>query len=192
MCDVIKIRLRRRIASRSGKGNQLLYIKTAVGRVAIFKARIAKFMLSFYFILLRVVSLLFKRIFMTSHMTLSSASSGIIILDWFLGHMDAIIHNYAFYIVPNSIRNHLTVSKINRTILSWTKSGHCSDVQPTETKKHFRYESIGFFVTNMEYRVDAFLIIHNCIKNHHNKFDIDRTILTWMKRINRYRPTACP
>ena len=51
MCDVIKIRLKRRIATRRGKGNQLLYIKTAVGRVAIFKARIAKFKveLLFYF-----------------------------------------------------------------------------------------------------------------------------------------------
>ena len=30
MCDVIKIRLKRRIATRSGKGNQPLNIKTAV------------------------------------------------------------------------------------------------------------------------------------------------------------------
>ena len=30
MCDVIKIRLKRRIATRSGKGTQPLNIKTAV------------------------------------------------------------------------------------------------------------------------------------------------------------------
>ena len=30
MCDAIKIRLKRRIATRSGKGNQQLNIKTAV------------------------------------------------------------------------------------------------------------------------------------------------------------------
>ena len=30
MCDVIKIGLKRRIASRSGKGNQPLYIKTDI------------------------------------------------------------------------------------------------------------------------------------------------------------------
>ncbi len=32
MCDVMKIRLKRRIASRSGKGKQPLNIKTAVER----------------------------------------------------------------------------------------------------------------------------------------------------------------
>ncbi len=32
MCDVIKIRLKRRIATRSGKGNQPLNIKTALER----------------------------------------------------------------------------------------------------------------------------------------------------------------
>ena len=32
MCDVIKIRLKRRIVMRSGKGNQPLNIKTAVER----------------------------------------------------------------------------------------------------------------------------------------------------------------
>ena len=32
MCDVIKIRLKRRIAKRSGKENQSLNIKTAVER----------------------------------------------------------------------------------------------------------------------------------------------------------------
>ena len=33
MCDVIKIRLNRRIATRSGKGNQPLNIKTAIERL---------------------------------------------------------------------------------------------------------------------------------------------------------------
>ena len=32
MCEVIKIRLKRRISTRSGKGNQPLNIKTAVER----------------------------------------------------------------------------------------------------------------------------------------------------------------
>ena len=32
MCDVIKIRLKRRIATRSEKGNQPLNIKTAIER----------------------------------------------------------------------------------------------------------------------------------------------------------------
>ena len=32
MCDVIKIRLKRRIATRSGKGNQPLNVKTAIQR----------------------------------------------------------------------------------------------------------------------------------------------------------------
>ena len=41
MCDVIKIRIKRRDATRSGKGNQPLNIKTAVK--ANFKARITKF-----------------------------------------------------------------------------------------------------------------------------------------------------
>ncbi len=30
MCDIIKIRLKRRVATRSGKGNQPLNIKTAI------------------------------------------------------------------------------------------------------------------------------------------------------------------
>ncbi len=41
--DVIKIRPKRRTATRSGKGNQLLNIRTAVYRAANFKARITKF-----------------------------------------------------------------------------------------------------------------------------------------------------
>ncbi len=66
MCDAIKIDLKRRIATRSGNGNQPPNNKTAAN----YKARIIKFRWSFYFILF----LLFIRIFMTSHMTLSSAS----------------------------------------------------------------------------------------------------------------------
>ena len=42
MCDVIKIRLKRRHAMRSGKGNQLLNIKTAVER-PIFKLGLPNF-----------------------------------------------------------------------------------------------------------------------------------------------------
>ncbi len=74
MCDVIKISLKIRISTKGGKGNQQLSIKTAE-RPANFKARITKFRWSFYFILLLVATLLFTRIFMTSHRTLSSASN---------------------------------------------------------------------------------------------------------------------
>ncbi len=73
MCDAIKIRLKIRIATKSGKGNQPLNIKTAVERL-ILKLRLPNFRWSFYFILLLVASLFFRHIFMTSHMTLSSAS----------------------------------------------------------------------------------------------------------------------
>ena len=73
MFDVIKIRLKRRIAMRSGKENQPINIKTAVER-PILKLGLPNFRWSFYSILLLVSSLLFRRIFMTSHMTLSSAS----------------------------------------------------------------------------------------------------------------------
>ena len=66
MCDVIKIRLKRRIITRSGKGNQPLNIKTDV------KRPILKLGLSFFFLL--VASLLLRLILMTSHMTLTSAS----------------------------------------------------------------------------------------------------------------------
>ncbi len=72
MCDVIIIRLKRRIATRSGKVNHPLNIKTAVER-PILKLGLLNFRWSFYFILLLVASLLFRSIFMTSHMTLSSA-----------------------------------------------------------------------------------------------------------------------
>ena len=57
----------------SGKGNQPLNIKTAVER-QILKLRLPNFRWSFYFILLLVAFLLFRVMFMTSHMTLSSAS----------------------------------------------------------------------------------------------------------------------
>ena len=78
MCDVIKIRLKRRIATRSGKGNQPLNIKTAVER-PILKLGLPNFRWSSYFILLLVSSLLFIRIFMTSYRTLSSASKNQVI-----------------------------------------------------------------------------------------------------------------
>ncbi len=73
MCDIIKIRLKRRIASRSGKENQPLNIKTAVER-PILKLGLPNFSWSFYFLLFLVAFPLFRLIFMTSHMTLSSAS----------------------------------------------------------------------------------------------------------------------
>ena len=69
MCDVIKIRLKRRIASRSGKGNPLLNIKIAVER-PILKLGLPNLGGVFIFIIL-VAPLLFRHIFMTSHMTLS-------------------------------------------------------------------------------------------------------------------------
>ncbi len=58
MCNVIKIRIKRRIATRSGKGNQPLSIKTAV-EWPILKLGLPNSRLSFYFILLLVASLLF-------------------------------------------------------------------------------------------------------------------------------------
>ncbi len=74
MCDVIKIHLKRRITTRSWKGNQLLNIETAAER-PILKLGLPNFRWSFYFFILLVAFLLFRRIFMTSHMTLSSALS---------------------------------------------------------------------------------------------------------------------
>ena len=59
MCDVIKIRLKIRIAPRSGKGNQPpLNIKTAVER-PILKLGFPNFRWSFYFIVILGASLLF-------------------------------------------------------------------------------------------------------------------------------------
>ncbi len=63
MCDVIKIRLKRRTATRSGRGNQPLNIKTAVGR-PILKLGLPKFMWSFYFIILLVASLAYLDVFL--------------------------------------------------------------------------------------------------------------------------------
>ena len=57
MCDVIKIRLERRDATISGKGNQPLNIKTAVER-PVLKLTLPNFRLSYYFILLLDASLL--------------------------------------------------------------------------------------------------------------------------------------
>ncbi len=64
MCDVIKMCLKRRDATRSWKGNQPLNIKTAV-ELPILKLGLPNFRWSFYFILLFVVSLLFRCIFKT-------------------------------------------------------------------------------------------------------------------------------
>ncbi len=66
MRDVIKIRFKRRYATRSGKRNQPLNIKAAVER-PILKLGLPNFRWSFYFILLLVASPLFRRNFMTSH-----------------------------------------------------------------------------------------------------------------------------
>ena len=49
MCDVIKIRLKRKIVTRSVKGNQPLNIKTAVERL-ILKLGFPNFRWSFYII----------------------------------------------------------------------------------------------------------------------------------------------
>ena len=65
MCDVIKKRPKRRIATRKEKGNRPLNIKTAVKR-PILKLRLPDFRWRFYFILHFVASLLFNGIFMTS------------------------------------------------------------------------------------------------------------------------------
>ncbi len=62
MCDVIKIRLKGRDATRSGKGNQQLNIKTAVER-PILKLGLPNFRWSFYISLLLVASLLFRHFF---------------------------------------------------------------------------------------------------------------------------------
>ena len=61
-CDVIKIRLKRRIATRSGKGNQPLNIKIAVER-PILGLGLPNFRRSFYLILLLVAFLLLRRFF---------------------------------------------------------------------------------------------------------------------------------
>ncbi len=48
MCDVIKIHIKRRIATSIGKGNQPLNIKTAVGQ-PILRLGLPNFRWSFYF-----------------------------------------------------------------------------------------------------------------------------------------------
>ena len=60
MYDVIKIRLKRRYATRSGKGNQPLNIKTAV-ELPILNLGLPNFRWTFYFILLLVAALLFRQ-----------------------------------------------------------------------------------------------------------------------------------
>ena len=60
MCDVIKLRLKRRISKRIGKEKRPLNIKTAV-EPPIVKLRLPNFRWSFYFILLLVAFLLFRR-----------------------------------------------------------------------------------------------------------------------------------
>jgi len=49
MCDVIKIRLKRRYTTRSGKGNQLLNIKTAVEQPIIKLGILGGALILFYF-----------------------------------------------------------------------------------------------------------------------------------------------
>ena len=71
MCDVIRIRLKRWIATRRGKGNQPLNIKTALEWPILKDYQI----LGGAFISFNSLCFLpFRRIFMTSYMTLSSAS----------------------------------------------------------------------------------------------------------------------
>ncbi len=67
---IIKVHLKRKGATRNGKGNQPFYIKTAVVERPILKLGIPNLGGA----LLLVASLLFRSIFMTSHMPLSRAS----------------------------------------------------------------------------------------------------------------------
>ncbi len=76
MYDVIKIRLKKRDESRSGKENQPLNIKTAVER-PILKLGLPKFRSS-NFTSRRIPP--FRRIFMTSHMPVSSASTWLLLV----------------------------------------------------------------------------------------------------------------
>ena len=62
MCDVIKIRLKSRDETRGRKGTQPLNIKTVVER-SILKLGLPIFKWSFYFTLLLVAFLLFRRFF---------------------------------------------------------------------------------------------------------------------------------
>ena len=67
-CDVIKIRLRRRIPTRSGKGNQPLNIKTAIER-PILEMGLPNFRWNFYFISLLIASLLLYVFYDVTHDT---------------------------------------------------------------------------------------------------------------------------
>ncbi len=73
MCDVIKIRLKRRDATRSGKGNHPLNIKTAVDW-PILKIGLQNFKGSFYSIFFSLHPSFLDVFLMTSHMPLSCAS----------------------------------------------------------------------------------------------------------------------
>ena len=80
---------------------QPLNIKTAVKR-PILQLGLPNFRWSFFFILLLVASLLFRRIFMTSHMTLSSASYFSI---------------FNLYLLPDILSQYCTVQWGNCTML---------------------------------------------------------------------------
>ena len=73
MYDVIKIRLKRRDATRS-KIKQKLYLKFGYPSFKIDRSTTALIFSGWFPFLLLVSSLLFRRIFMTSYMSLSSAS----------------------------------------------------------------------------------------------------------------------
>ncbi len=64
MCEVIKINLKSRDATRSVKGNQPLNVKTAVEQPLLMLG-LQNFKWSIYLILLLVESLLFRRIFLS-------------------------------------------------------------------------------------------------------------------------------
>ena len=99
--------LKRRIATRSGKGIQPLNIKTAV-EWPILKLGYPNLRWSFYSILLLVASLLFRRIFMTSHMTLSS-----------------LFHNsFLFFLISRDFPGGIPETNINRTFYC-LKSYNC-------------------------------------------------------------------
>ncbi len=77
MCDVIKIRLKRRTATRRGKENQPLNIKRAVER-PILMVRLTIIMWSFILFYFFLHPPFLIRIFVTSHMPLYSASKKIL------------------------------------------------------------------------------------------------------------------
>ncbi len=94
MCDVIKVRLKGSDGTRSWKVNQPLNI-TAAER-PILKLGLPNLRGSLYFILLLVASPIFRRIFMTSHMTLSSASPYFLFIYYY--HIYPIIYPAIYYI----------------------------------------------------------------------------------------------